>query len=101
MSVGSIQPFQPTYTSAVTAGTTAASVALPPGGNSVLITNGASDYAFVRLGSTGVTATGSDLPVPAGGRVLLNAPDYVTAIGVLLNSGTGTVFVSRGSGTTY
>lgn len=99
--MGSVQPFQPSYTVAITAGTTAVSQSLAKGGSSVLLTNGASDYAFVRLGTTGVLATTSDIPVPAGSRLLLHAPDTVTAISVLLNSGSGIVFASRGTGTSY
>lgn len=101
MSVGSIQPFQPSFTIAISAGTTSTASSVPPGGSSILVTNAAADYAFVRLGTPGVVATTSDLPIPAGARLLLNAPDYVTAVSVLLNSGNGTVFVSRGSGTAY
>lgn len=101
MSVGAIQPFQPSYTVAIAAGTTPAIQSVPPAGNSLLVTNAATDYAFIRLGTPGVVATTSDIPVPAGARLLLNAPDYVTAVSVLLNSGNGTVFVSRGSGTAY
>jgi hypothetical protein len=101
MSVGSVQPFQPSYTVAIPASTSPSAQAIPPAGNSLLVTNAGTDYAFIRLGTTGVVATSSDLPVPAGTRLLLNASDYVTAISVLLNSGSGTVFVSRGSGTAY
>lgn len=101
MSVGTVQPFQPAYTLAISAAVTPAAKTLNQGGSSVLITNGAADYAFVRLGAAGVVATSSDIPVPAGGRLLLHAPDTVSAVSIMLNSGTGTVFVSRGSGTAY
>jgi hypothetical protein len=101
MPIGSVQPFQPSYTITLAVGTSAVSQALAQGGSSVLVTNAASDYIFVRLGAAGVMATASDVPVPAGARLLLHAPETVTALSVLLNSGTGTVFVSRGSGSTY
>jgi len=101
MSVGAVQPFQPSYTVSLAGSTIAVTRALPAGGTSVLITNAASDYIFVRLGTVGVLATVNDVPVPAGARLLLHAPEPVSAISVLLNSGTGTVFVSRGTGTSY
>lgn len=101
MSIGSVQPFQPSYTIAIPASVTAVTQVLPQGGSSILVTNAGADYAFVRLGTIGVLATTSDMPVPAGSRLLLHAPDYVSAISVLLNSGSGTVFVSRGNGTAY
>lgn len=101
MSIGAVQPFQPSYTVAIAASTAPAGAVLVPGGSSVLVTNGASDYVFVALGTVGVMATSGAMPVPAGGRLLLHAPETVSAISVMLNSGTGTVFVSRGSGTAY
>ena len=101
MSVGSVQPFQPSYTVSLAASTTPAAQVLPAAGTSVLVTNAAGDYVFVRLGAPGVLAAANDIPVPAGGRLLLHAPETVSAISVLLNSGTGTVFVSRGTGTAY
>lgn len=101
MSVGAVQPFQPSYTVPLSASTVATSSNLSPGGTSVLVTNAATDYAFVRLGSAGISATPNDTPVPAGARLLLHAPEPVTVISVVLNSGTGTVFVSRGTGTSY
>ena len=101
MSVGAVQPFQPSYTISISASTVTANANLPAGGTSVLVTNAASDYAFVRLGSAGVLATPNDTPVPAGARLLLHAPEAVTAISLVLNSGAGTVFVSRGTGTSY
>ena len=101
MSVGAVQPFQPSYTISLAASTVAVNQPLPAAGTSVLVTNAASDYTFVRLGIAGVAATANDIPVPAGARLLLHAPEPVSAISVLLNSGTGRVFVSRGTGTAY
>ncbi len=101
MSVGAVQPFPHIYTLSIAATTVATSQRLAAGGTSVLVTNAAGDYAFVRLGSTGVLATINDVPVPAGARLLLHAPEPVNAVSVVLNSGTGTVFVSRGAGTAY
>ncbi|MBV8869859.1 MAG: hypothetical protein JOY65_10640 [Acetobacteraceae bacterium] len=101
MSVGTAQPFQPSYTLSIAASTTATSQVLPPAGTSVLVTNAANDFVFVRLGVSNQAATPNDTPVPAGARLLLHAPETVSAISMLLNSGTGTVFVSRGTGTAY
>jgi len=102
MSTGATQPFRPAGTAHVAATTTAANTALVGGGNAVLIYNSSSATAFFRLGgASGLTATTSDTPVPAGGRMLVGAGPFVSNAAVLLSTGTGTVYFTLGDGDTY
>jgi hypothetical protein len=102
MSVGATQPFRPAGTAAAAASTTAATVALNGGGGALLIYNAASATAFFRLGgASGLTATISDTPVPAGSRMLVDAGPFVSNAAVILSSGTGTVYFTLGDGDTY
>ena len=102
MSTGASLPFRPAGTAVIAASTSAASVALPPGGSSVLIYNGSASVAFVRFGMAGETiAVSSDTPVPPGARMLFDAGRLVTAGSAVLESGTGNVFFTRGDGSVY
>ena len=96
-----LEAFKPAGTVVVAATTSNVSTTLPSGGQSVLITNAASDYAFVRLGVAGEAATLTDFPVPSGASRLLFREDTVTTVHVILNSGTGTVFATVGRGSAY
>ena len=72
MSTGSTQPFRPAGTAAAAASTTARTVVLAGGRNAVLVYNATASTAFFRLGgATGLTATTSDTPVPAGMQMLV------------------------------
>lgn len=110
MTVGAIQAFKPNGTTALSVTSGAATNASLTGlGGSVLITNGCADFVFVRI--AGGTATATDTPVPAGGRLLLDCPSLASAgstaaanllkISVYPNSVGGTVFATIGDGTTY
>lgn len=102
MSIGSALPFRPSGTVAVSASASAASVALVGGGSSVLVFNGAGTVAFVRFGMDGViAANATDLPVPPGQRVLVDAGPRVTYGSAVLASGTGSVYFTRGDGSVY
>jgi hypothetical protein len=102
MSVGANQPFRPAGTASASASTTAAVVTLVGGGGAVLVYNAAATTAFFRLGNaSGLTATTSDTPVPAGGRMLVDAGPFVNSAAVVLGSGTGTVYFTLGDGDTY
>ncbi len=102
MSTGANQPFRPAGTVAAAASTTVTNVALNGGGGAVLIYNAATTTAFFRLGgASGLTATMADTPVPAGGRMLVDAGPFVSNAAVLLNSGSGTVYFTLGDGDTY
>lgn len=111
MSTGSLQPFRPSTragTVTLAAGTTAASATLPnftaagtmPSAEaSLLVLNTTAAVAFVRF--DGNPATPNDLPVPPGGSRLLDIGSYASNASAILASGTGNVFFTRGSGSSY
>jgi hypothetical protein len=102
---GAVKAFQSTGSVAVSASTTSASATMLGGGDEVLVTNARPDYIFVRFGGAGNTVTAISSPpdavVPSGQRRIFTVPSTAQTVAVLLNSGTGTVFVERGSGTQY
>lgn len=103
MAVGSIQPFQPATT--VTVSATSASSATQIAGNqeSILIYNASGSVAFVAVGTDSTTAAtvAASFPVPAGASRMITVGSYFSWVAVILASGTGTVYVSRGNGTSY
>lgn len=102
MSIGSALPFRPSGTASVAASTSAAATPLAGGGSSVLVYNAAGAVAFVRFGVSGMTAaTASDLPVPPGARMLVDAGRLVSEAGAVLASGSGVVYFTRGDGSVY
>jgi hypothetical protein len=102
MASGSIAAFSPEATVSVTASTTSSAVTLGGTGPSLLVYNSSSDTAFMVLGANRtLTATAAALPVPAGSQVLLGIGATVNAAAVILQTGTGTVFLTRGSGSFY
>lgn len=102
MPIGSTQPFRPAGTVSASASTTVTTVALSGGGSSVLVYNASAATAFFRLGgTTGLTATTSDTPVPPGARMLVDGGAFISNAAVLLASGTGTVYFTLGDGDTY
>lgn len=102
MASGASLPFRPAGTVSVAASTTAEAAALVSGGSSILVFNDSGAVAFIRFGmNTGVAASASDTPVPAGARMLLDAGTLVTHASALLASGTGTVYFTRGDGSIY
>jgi hypothetical protein len=102
MASGSIAAFSPEATVGVAASTTSTAVALGGTGPSLLVFNGSNSTAFLSLGaSTALTATTADLPVPAASQILLGIGATVNAAAVILDTGTGPVFLTRGSGSFY
>jgi hypothetical protein len=102
MSSGSTQPFRPSVTATISASTTAAYASIVGHGEAVLVTNTTGAVAFIRFGTNNtVTATNTDMPVPANGRLLLHCGSVASTTSVILTSGSGTVYVSRGDGTVY
>jgi hypothetical protein len=94
MSLGSTQPFRPAGTVTISAGSSSTRASL--------VTNTASGTAFIRLGTdNSVVASAADMPVPAGARLLLHAGNFASTVAVVLNSGSGSVYVTRGDGTVY
>jgi hypothetical protein len=102
MSTGANQPFRPAGTAAAAATTTVTNVTLNSGGGALLIYNAAPSTAFFRLGGASrLSATTSDTPVPAGGRMLVDAGPFVSNAAVVLGSGSGMVYFTLGDGDTY
>ncbi len=102
MSLGSTQPFRPSGTVTIAAATTAAQATLNGTGEAVLVTNAASGIAFIRFGTDStVAATTSDTPVPAGSRMLMHSGTLASNASVVLGSGSGSVYLTRGDGTVY
>lgn len=102
MASGSIAAFNPEGTVSVAAGTASLAASLPGTGPSLLIFNSTTAIAFLRLGATTtLTATSADMPIPAGGRALLSVGTTVTSAAILLSSGSGLVYLTRGSGSVY
>jgi hypothetical protein len=99
MPLGSISPFRPTGTIGITATTTPANAALTGGGDTVVVTNPTTSLAYVRFGSDStVAASTTDTPVLPNSRVMLALNTLITYGSAVLQSGTGTIFFSRGDG---
>jgi hypothetical protein len=99
MALGSVSAFLSSGTSSVLATTTAGAISLAGGGDTVVVTNASSSVAFVRFGiDQSVSASSLDMPVLANSRVVLSVNPTVSYASVVLVSGTGTVFLTRGSG---
>lgn len=99
MATGSIKPFVASSTASVSGTTTSSTVALPTGGDSVVVTNTATSVAYVRFGSNAaVTATAADMPVLPNSRVLLALNPLISYAAAVLTTGTGSVLFTRGDG---
>ena len=100
MSIGSSQPFRPAGTATINATTTAASVRIDGEGETILVTNAATDVAFVRFGAdAGVTAaTTADLPVLPGTCILIGVNTLIKYAAAVLSSGSGQVYFTIGDG---
>ena len=99
MAIGSITPFRPTGTVALSASTSSTVVALAGGGETIVITNTTTSLACIRFGADPtVSATNADMPVLANSRVMLSANSLVTYAAGVLVSGTGAVLFTRGDG---
>ena len=102
MSTGSIQAFQVTGTSVISASTSAANIILASEGSTALVYNSSTSVGFIRFGTDlTVSASTNDMPIPPGSRVLLEIGSLAQTASVILASGTGKIFVSRGDGTAY
>jgi hypothetical protein len=99
LSLGAANAFQPAATVAVASSTISANAELAIGGDSVLITNPNSSLLYVRFGSyPTVQATTGDTPVLPNSKILLRCGPLVTYFATILASGSGTVMITRGDG---
>jgi hypothetical protein len=102
MSTGSTQPFRPAVTATIAASTTPAYASIAGHGEAVLVTNTTAAVAFIRFGTDNtVVATTADTPIPPNARMLMHCGNIASTASVVLATGTGTVYVSRGDGTVY
>ena len=99
MAIGSVTPFRPTGTVALSAGTSSASIALAGGGETVVVTNISGSLAYVRFGADpSVAASLVDMPILANTKATLSVNGLVTYASALLAAGSGTVLFTRGDG---
>lgn len=98
MASGMVQPFRPTGgTVAAVASSGGATATLPAGGDSLLVTNGGSVVAFVRVGDA-AAASVVDVPVMPSGSVLLDIGPNVQSASVATLASSATVYLTRGTG---
>ena len=99
MANGSITPFRPTGTAALSASTASAAVLLVGGGDSVVVTNTSASLAYVRFGADpSISASNADMPVMANARMMLAVNSLVRYAAAVLAAGSGTVLFTRGDG---
>jgi len=97
--MGAISPFQPVATVTLSSTTSSSNVQLTGVGECVLITNPTASLAYVRFGSDPtVQATTGDTPVLPVSKILLNCGQLVSYAAAILNTGTGSIIFTRGSG---
>jgi hypothetical protein len=100
MSIGSSQPFRPAGTVAINATTTATSNRLNGEGETILVTNAATDVAFVSFGADAsvTAATTGDLPVLPGTCILIGVNTLIKYAAAVLAGGSGQVYFTVGDG---
>jgi hypothetical protein len=99
MAVGSVTPFRPTGTVALSASTLSASIGLAGGGETVVVTNISGSLAYVRFGADpSVSASTTDMPILANSKATLSVNGLVSCASAVLVSGNGTILFTRGDG---
>jgi hypothetical protein len=113
MSQGSSPPFYPVFTATIAANTTSQNALLGSNtigfnGEAIMIYNNTTSTAFVAFGSDLTVVANSALPnafpLPANSRTLLDSKAMngtPVSVAVILSSGSGNVYVTRGQGTNY
>jgi hypothetical protein len=108
MALGSNQPFIPSATVTLAATTTSVAAFLSGAGETLVIYNAGTTLAFVQLGgdtpAAGLTVTATaaaGYPIPPGGTRLIGCGNTVTSIAAIMASGTASIYVTRGSGSTF
>ena len=101
MANGTNAPFQPAYSVSISASTTSSNVFLPGNGESVLVTNPTGNLAYFTFGSDQTLISNTTgTPVLPNSKLLLRCGPLVNYAAALLSAGNGTVFVTRGDGST-
>jgi hypothetical protein len=98
-------PFQAfgigTASASATTSSAATALTLPsqvPKRTQVRVYNAGSVTAFILFGTSGVTATTGNMPVPAGAVEVLSVPEGTTHVATITASGTATVYFTAGEG---
>jgi hypothetical protein len=101
MPLGSVSPFRPTGSTGLSISVVSASVSLAGGGDTVVVTNPSTALAFIKFGAdASVVASTSDMPVLPNSRVILSINSLIKYAAAMASSGTGSIFFSRGDGST-
>ncbi len=101
MALGQNPAFTLAGVAVVNAGTVSAGTALVGAGDAAVVTNTGTAIAWVAFGggsSPPTAALGAGYAVPGGGQRVVGCGTLATQVGVVLGSGTGAVYVERGTG---
>jgi hypothetical protein len=100
MALGSTAAFRQFAIVTLTASTTSTGTALPPGGDTLVVTNPNTALAWIAVGpgNTPPTAVvGSGVPVLPGQRRIFAATG-VTQVSAVMSTGAGSIYVETGTG---
>jgi hypothetical protein len=99
MPLGSVSPFRPTGTVAVSVSNLSANAPLSGGGDSVVVTNTTTALVYIRFGSDPtVIASTADMPILSNSRLILSVNSLISYAAAICPSGSGSVLFSRGDG---
>lgn len=92
--------FNPSYGSGVTVAptSTSASTNIGKGEKSLCLTDLTGVQMYVRVGTSGVTASAADYPIPLNGQVTITKSMDADYIAYYAPSGTGSLHIMRGEG---
>lgn len=93
----SLDAFSPAGTASLAVTTSTGTVAFAAGGHNKLIYNSGTVTAFIKVGSSTVTAAVTDTPVPPGVYAVFNFGD-ATHVAAITASGTPTLYFTTGDG---
>lgn len=93
------QAMTPTLT--ISGSTTTASAAWGASqnaGDCLRVFNSTTAIAFIHYGNGAQTATTADIPIAPGAVEVIQVGGYADTVAVILSTGTGSVYVTKGSG---
>ena len=101
--MASPNPFGPGVTQTLACTQTTGNVAVGGTGSQLLVQNAGTEYAFVNVGASDVTASvtfpSASFPVRPASSILVTVPDTFTYVaGICLSGKTTTIFITRGNG---
>lgn len=99
MPLGSVSSFRPTGTVSVPVSNVSSNAPLSGGGDSVVVTNTTTALGYIRFGSDStVAASTSDMPILAGGQIILSINSLISYAAAISPAGSGSILFSRGDG---